>query len=83
MSSFLFKFVMDDVLGQAMTNSVANSLNTKDKTVFDREYADDVVCTFETFSETQSLSDSSICSEAGYRPSFAPAKCKTTLFSWT
>ena len=47
------------------------------------EYADDIVCTFETFTDAQSLLNSLICSAARYGLKFAPAKCKTMLFNWT
>ena len=83
LSPFLFNFVMDDILGQALKSTAANFSNAQDETLFDLEYADDIVCTFETFTDAQSLLNSLICSAARYGLKFAPAKCKTMLFNWT
>ena len=55
LSPFLFNFVMDDILGQALKSTTANLPNAQDETLFDLEYADDIVCTFETFTDAQSL----------------------------
>ena len=63
--------------------SAANFSNAQDETLFDLEYADDIVYTFETFTDAQSLLNSLICSAAHYGLKFAPAKCKTMLFNWT
>ena len=74
---------MDDILGQALKSTTANFQNAQDETLFDLEYADDIVCTFETFTDAQSLLNSLICSAARYGLKFAPAKCKTMFFNWT
>ena len=83
LSLFLFNFVMDDILGQALKNTAANFSNAQDETLFDLEYADDIVCKFETFTDAQSLLNFLICSAARYGLKFTPAKCKTMLFNWT
>ena len=77
--TFFFNFVMDDILGQALKSTAANFSNAQNETLFDLEYANDIVCTFETFTDAQSLLNSLICSTARYRLKFAPAKCKTML----
>ena len=83
LSPFFFNFVMDDILGQALKSTAANFSNIQDETLCDLEYTDDIVCTFETFTDAQSLLNSLICSAARYGLKFAPAKCKTMLFNWT
>ena len=80
---FLFNFVMDDILGQALKSTAANFPNAQDETLFDLEYADDIVCIFGTFTDAQSLLNSLICSATRYGLTFAPAKCKIMLFNWT
>ena len=55
----------------------------RNKILFDLEYADDIVCSLETFAEVQSLLDSLIHSAARYGLKFAPLKCKLMLFNWT
>ena len=79
-SSFLFNFLMDDILGQALKRPTVNFSNAQDETLFDLEYADDIVCTFETFTDAQSLSNSLICSAARHGLKCASQKCKTMLF---
>ena len=79
LSPFPLNFVMDDILGQALNSTAANFSNAQDETLFDLEYADHIVCTFETFTDSQSL----LNSVARYGLKFAPAKCKTMLFNWT
>ena len=83
LSPFLFNFVMNDILGQALKSRADNFSNAKDETLFDLEYADDIVCTFETFTDAQSLLISLTCSASRDGRKFAPAKCKTMLFKWT
>ena len=78
---FLFNFVIDDILGQAIKSTAAKFPNAQDETLFDPEYADDIVCTFETLTDAQSLLNSLICSAARYGLTFVPAKCKTMLFN--
>ena len=77
------QFCIDDILGQAQKRSATNFSNAQDETLFDLEYADNLVCTFETFTDAQSLLDSLICSVARYGLKFASAKCKTKLVNWT
>ena len=79
-----FKTVVSvkDVLSPPFS-STANLPNAQDETLFDLEYADDIVYTFETFTNAQSLLKSLICSADRYGLKFAPAKCKTMLFNWT
>ena len=79
----LFNFVMDDILGHALKSKAANFQNAQDETLFDLEYAEDIVCTFETFTDAQSLLNSLIRSAARCGLKFAPVKCKTMLFNWT
>ena len=74
---------MDNILGQALTSTPANFSNAQDETLFDLEYADDIVCTFETFPDARSQLNSLICSAARYGLKLAPTKCKTMLFNWT
>ena len=50
----------------------------KNKTLFHLEYSNDIVCTFETLSDAQSLLDSFSCSVALYGLKFA-----TISFNWT
>ena len=52
--SLLSNFVID-ILEQALKNSAVNFSNIEDKTEFDLEYADDIVCAFDTLSRAQSL----------------------------
>ena len=80
---FLFSFAIDDILGQALKNPTVNFSNAQDETLFDLEYADDIVCIVETFTDAQSLSDSLICSTARYGLKFVRAKCKIILFNCT
>ena len=42
-SPFLFNFVMNDILGQALKSTTANLPNAQHETLFDLEYADDIV----------------------------------------
>ena len=76
-----FNFVMHGILGQALKNSAANFSVTHDKTLFDLEYADDIVCTCEPFTDGQLLLDSLICSAARCGLKFAHVMCKTILFN--
>ena len=83
LSPFLLNFVMDDISGQALKSTAAHFPNAQDETLFDLEYADDNVCTFVTFRDAQSLSNSLICSAVRYGLTFAPVKRKIMLFNWT
>ena len=74
---------MDDILGQALKSTAANFSNTQNEALFDLEYADNIMCTFETFTDAQSLSNSIIFSISRYGLKFAPAKCIIMLFNWT
>ena len=82
-SPFLFNFVLDDILEQALKNTATNSSNAQNETLFDLEYAVDIVCTFETLTNAQSLVNSLIWSAARYGLMFAHVNCKTMLFNWT
>ena len=69
---------------QILHNSAAKAHYAhRNKILFDLEYADDIVCSLETFAEAQSLSDSLIHSAARYGLKFAPSKCRLILFNWT
>ena len=84
LSPFLFNFVIDDIMEQALHNSATKAPEAhRNKILFDLEYADDIVCSLETFAEAQTLLDSLIHSAARYGLKFAPSKCKLMLFNWT
>ena len=72
---FLFNFVMDDILWQTLENSAAYFSDTEDETLFDPEYVDDILCTFEMFTVAHSLLESLIFSAARYGHKFALTKC--------
>ena len=69
---------------QALHNSATKAHDAHgNKIIFDLEYADDIVCSLETFAEVQSLLDSLIHSAARYGLKFAPSKSKLMLCNWT
>ena len=79
LSPFLLNFVMDDILGRALKSTAANLPNAQDETLFDLEYADDIVCTFETFTDAQSLLNSLICSAARYGLKFGTCEVQNNV----
>ena len=53
LSPFLFNFVIDDIMEQALHNSATKAPDAhRNKILFDLEYADDIVCSSETFAES-------------------------------
>ena len=76
--------MIDDIIEHALHNSATKAHDAhRNKILFDLEYADDIVCSSETFAEAQSLLDSLIHSAARYGLRFAPSKCTLMLFNWT
>ena len=79
-SPFFSKFVMDDIMEQALYNSATRAPGAhRNKILFELEYAGDILCTLETFPKAQSPLDSPIRSVARYRLKPASLKCKLLL----
>ena len=84
LSPFLFNFEIDDIMKQPLHNSATRAPDAdRNKMLFDLEYANDIVCYLESFTEAQTLLDSLIHSAARYGLKFAPSKYKLMLFNWT
>ena len=83
-SPFLFNFVIDDILHRTMDKRIISGINVLETGNFlDLEYADDIVCSFDSFEEAQAtLNDLSVAA-GRYGLSFAPSKCKVMLTDWT
>ena len=84
LSWFLFNFLIDDIMKQALQNSATTAPDAhRNKILFDSEYADDIICSLKTFAQAQLLLDSLIHSAAGYGLKVASSKCKLMLFKLT
>ena len=53
-SPFLFNFVIDDILHRTIDKRIISGINVLETgNFFDLEYADDIVCSFDSFEEAQ------------------------------
>ena len=83
-SSFLFNFVIDDILHQTMDERLISGINVLEKgNSFDLEYADDIACSFDSLEEAQATLNDLNVAAGRYGLGFAPSKCKFMLTGWT
>ena len=83
-SLFLFEFVIDNILHGTMDKRIISGINILETgNFFDLEYADDIVCSFDSFEEAQATLIDLNVAAGRYGLSFAPSKCKFMLTDWT
>ena len=82
-SPFLFNFVMDEVMRTALAEHEAVGVDlVMGERLCDLEYADDVVCLFDTAESAQLISDRLAKAVIPFGMCFAPSKCKVMYQDW-
>ena len=83
-SPLLFNFVIDDILHRTMDKRIISGINVLETgNSSDLEYADDILCLFDSFEEAQATSNDVNVAVGRYGLSFTPSKCKVMLTDWT
>ena len=83
-SLFLFKFFINDIIHRAMDKRIISGINVLEKgNSSDLEYADDIVCSFDSFEEAQATLNDLNVAAGRYGLRFAQSKCKVMLTDWT
>ena len=76
-SPFIFNFIIDDILHRSIDQRIISGISVLENgNFFDLKYADDIVCSFDSFEEAQATLNDLNVAVGRYGLSFAPSKCK-------